>query len=80
MLDAAHGAPDTSAAHAQRRHAARGDTQDGRTMIAGNVGRRRPIIAFRTDSYQSSLLAEAVARSRHSKAIAGMNGKKMNNE
>ena len=80
MLDAAHGESVRAIVVVQRVHVARIEVQVARITVACVVGRRRPNVAALADVAQGSRRIGAVARSRHSKAIAGMNGKKMNNE
>lgn len=71
-LDAAHGACRRTCAIVQRVHATCGETHDADILAAGDVRRRRRIVAFCADTRQDSRRIEAVARSRRSMAIAGM--------
>ena len=64
MLDAAHGEGVGPIAVVQRVHEARVEPQTARAVIAGSVGRRRPVIAVRADVRQGSRRSVAVARSR----------------
>ena len=72
MLDAAHGEGVGAIVVVQRVHGARIEVQVARVAIVCAVGRRRQIVAVRADIRQGSRRNVAVARSRQSGAIAGM--------
>ncbi|MCM1441260.1 MAG: hypothetical protein NC131_18955, partial [Roseburia sp.] len=76
MLDAAHGEavrPIEIALHVDGR---RIEIQTACTGVAGGVRRRTPAPTSYADTRQSSRRVDAVARSRRSKAIAGMDAGK----